>query len=159
MLNILKNENESEYKEVTLCAVKELPYFCIGCCAFGYKPKKELMKEDILENTKEHTLFENLEEFRDRTNKTLKPSGSCPCLIEKNNNAVCGIHPKLIHSKLDLRKNFCNISYECATAKAFSKMDSDKKKKFITFVLNKKLNQYSYSLQIFNGSLFKEFES
>ena len=156
MLKILENENKN-YKEVALCAIKELPYFCVGCCAYGYKPKLERTKEDVRTNTLDYEKSKTLEDFRDRTGKTLQPSGICPCLIQKNKVTCCGIHQKVIGSKEDLRKNFCNISYECPTAKFFSRMDSEEKKSFVSFILSKKLDQYTYSLQIFNGSLFRDY--
>ncbi|NVM03358.1 MAG: hypothetical protein HWN67_13540 [Candidatus Helarchaeota archaeon] len=128
----------------------------MGCC--GYRIKSvELVKKAINENTEEFKKFKNLEEFRDRTFKSVLRYGVCLNVVRINGNIYCPLHPKR-NNGLDLRDGYCIVDHFCKTAKKFSKWNEKKQKKFLDFIKEKNLDAIEYSLKIDRGILLKEFQ-
>ena len=83
--------------------------------------------------------------------------GVCRNLIEEN--VPFSVPPASGPHGKDLRAGHCEIDYLCKTAKEFENWDEDKKKKFIRFVEEKKLDHVDYSVLMDNDSLLEEFDS
>ncbi|MEK6863077.1 MAG: hypothetical protein AABW53_00045 [Nanoarchaeota archaeon] len=133
---------------------------CMGCCGHDFE-SKEKIKEAIFKNTLEfkHAAPQTEKEFqafRERFPSMDLRHGVCRNLIEENGRFLCPLHPAR-HGK-DLRAGHCEIDYLCKTAKEFENWDEDKKKKFIRFVEEKKLDHVDYSVLMDNDSLLEEFD-
>ncbi|MCA9460391.1 MAG: hypothetical protein KC589_06500 [Nanoarchaeota archaeon] len=156
------------------CQIKELNLSCWGCCGREFKSKAEV-ERDLKINTK---IFKKIKTpstvklllFRDRLGHPddLMPSGLCSNLIDfKDNCVACPLHkfaneiiPKnkflAIHKK-DLRKNHCDINYECITFKIWKKLSNKQKNEYIKFLSKKTFNHYEYSLKNHDGIIIEEF--
>ena len=136
---------------------------CFGCC--GPKlGKKEDLQKDIEENTKQFAEFKkegkSLKQFRNRyTNWNFGKGGACRNLIQKDGQVFCSIHPKRNPTiGKDLREGHCDHAYMCNTFKHYNRWHMKKKEAFVQFLLEKKLDNYDYSVNMDNGKLMKEFE-
>lgn len=132
---------------------------CMGCCGHDFE-SKEKIKQAVFKNNLEfkHANPQTEEEFmkfRDRRPNMYLRHGVCRNLVEEKGCFLCPLHPAR-HSK-DLRIGHCDTNYLCKTAKQFENWNEEKKKKFIAFVENKKLDNITYSIQMDNNSLLKEF--
>ena len=133
---------------------------CMGCCGYDFE-SKEKIKEAIFKNTLEFKhaapqTEKEFESFRERFPPMDLRHGVCRNLIEEKGRFLCPLHPAR-HGK-DLRAGHCEIDYLCRAAEEFEKWDEDKKKKFIRFIEEKKLDHVDYSVQMDNDSLLEEFD-
>lgn len=131
----------------------------MGCCGYDFLSKQKI-KEAIFKNTLEfkHANPQTEQEFlqfRERRPSRDLHNGVCRNLVEEKGCFLCPLHP-VRHGK-DLRIGHCDTEYLCKTATSFEKWDEEKKKRFLTFVEQKKLDNLDYSIQMDNNSLLKEF--
>lgn len=163
-----------DINKITPCQIEELNLSCWGCCGREFKTKNKV-ERDLQINTK---IFKKIKTpstvklllFRDRLGHPdiLMPSGLCSNLIDfKDGCIACPLHkeaniiiPKnkflAIHKK-DLRKNHCDVNYECETFKIWKKLNENDKKKYIKWLSKKTFNHYDYSLQNHDGIIINKF--
>ncbi len=135
---------------------------CMGCCGNTFV-SKQAIKQAVHKNSLEYKnanpkTIEEFKKFRDRRKSHDLRSGVCRNLVNDSGCMICPLHPDR-HKEDDLRENHCDVNYLCETAHAFDKWDTKKKKKFISFIASKKLDNITYSLEMDGGDLMKEFES
>jgi oligoribonuclease (3'-5' exoribonuclease) len=142
---------------LTLCQSEETGLSCFGCCGNNYSNKKKLMR-DIRKNTLQFDNSKSVASFMSRTTE-LKSSGICANLVFKDGKFFCPGHPSL-HSK-DYRNldPDCEKEHICKTYYLFQTWDKEKQQQFIDFIKSKKLDSYTYSIQMDNNSLLKDFEN
>ncbi len=142
-----------------LCQLKELELSCFGCCGNDYSNKKKLMR-DIRKNTYEFHKSKSIKSFMTRT-KDLRASGICANLVFKDGKFFCPGHPALHHGK-DYRAVDPDCEKDaddgCKTYILFQTWGKEKQKQFLDFIKSKKLDSYTYSINMDNDSLLKEFE-
>jgi len=139
---------------INLCQLKELS--CFGCCGHDYKSIEEI-KKDIKKNTRDFEEIEDLNKFRDRANKwDLRKSGVCKNIIEKKGEIFCPLHPSR-NNGFEYREDHCEIDYLCNTFKLFLDWNKKKQDKFLRFIKEKKLNNYTYSILMDSDKLLEEF--
>lgn len=161
----MENNTIMKYTPTSLCHIDGLS--CFGCCGHDFTSRKEVAQGILLntltyiKHTKEKLPVKN---FRERS-QHLRFSGICYNLVyldfeknRKNKIIGCPLHPTRNKGK-DLRENYCEIDHLCKSAFIFNNYSSKKKKEFINFLKNKKLDWYTYSLMMDNNELIEEFES
>lgn len=132
---------------------------CMGCCGYDFESKEKIQQAVFKNNLEFKHANPQTEEgfirFRDRRPSRDLRNGVCRNLIEEKGCYLCPLHPAR-HGK-DLRIGHCDTDYFCKTATLFEKWSEEKKKKFIAFVENKKLDNTEYSIRMDDNSLLKEF--
>ncbi len=162
-------------KGVNLCM---LPggLVCMGCCGFDFSPKlspemKEEFVKALLQSTEEFAQAGSKQEFRTRyASYDLHDCGMCRQLILDTDATVdelmdrktlpiyCPLHPAQNEGR-DLREDECDTRYMCKTQQKFlQEWDESTRERFLQFVAERDLDWFSYSVQIYTGSLLQEFE-
>jgi len=134
---------------------------CMGCCGHDFVSKDKI-KQAIQKNTFE---FKNAHPrteqeflaFRDRRPAMDLRNGVCRNLIEEAGCFFCPLH-QARHNGKDLRENHCDTTYLCKTTKEFARWNDEKKKAFVSFIEQKKLDNITYSMKMDKGELLKEFQ-
>ena len=144
----------------TLSPLCRLNGGCMGCCGHDFL-SKEKVKAAIRKNTSEFNQInprteEEFLKFRNREDKSNLRNGVCRNLIEDDGCYLCSLHPT-VHRGKDLRIGHCDVNHLCQTAKVFAAWSDEKKRRFITFIENKKITNLDYSLLMDNDGLLKEF--
>ncbi len=134
---------------------------CMGCCGHDF-PSTEKIRGAITKNTNELIQLnprteEEFLAFRNRRHPLDLRAGVCRNLVRENGCNLCPLHPAR-HEGKDLRLGHCDVDYFCATAEAFATWDEKRKKAFVDFVTDKKMDNLTYSMLMNKGELMKEFK-
>lgn len=134
----------------------------MGCCGHSF-PSAKKVQQAVEQNTEEflaaapQTEKEFLQ-FRDRRRPMDLRQGVCRNAVQLNGCVLCPLHPARHHEK-DLRKGHCDIDHFCPTAKAFARWPQQNQEAFVQFIVEKKLDVFTYSIRMDNGELKGEFET
>lgn len=139
--------------KINLCQLEHLS--CFGCCGRDWTSKRDVLVQ-IGKNTE---LYKHMsrEEFSKRGEEYLSSCGGCKSLIKKDDRIICGLHP-MQNKGVDYRDKVCEKNYMCNTFKAFLTWDKSKQGKFVKFIRDKKLNNWTYSMGMDSDKFLKEFE-
>ncbi len=149
------------YAVSQICIIGDLT--CMGCCGNTFGSAEELA-DAIWRNTLEFRESTDKITFKDRAEKdTLRSCGVCKNLIfsdDKMTKVKCPLHPVFNspEEKGDLREGHCDTVHLCRAAFLYNVWDEKKKKKFVAFLLGKKLDWYTFSMGMDSNSLLEEFE-
>lgn len=141
-------------KEIFLCQFEG--FSCFGCCGREYA-QKEIIEQELKEQAA--LLEKEGPEKLSKQTELLNTSGICNKLVLKNGKVFCGCHP-IQNKGVDYRVNdkACQRDFFCETMKWFRSIDKQTRDKFLQFLRQKDLNWYTYSINMDNGNLKKEFE-
>ncbi len=132
----------------------------MGCCGHDFESNAKI-REAVFKNNLEFKDAEPKTEkefiaFRDRRpNRDLR-NGVCRNLIQEEGCFLCPLHPAR-HQGKDLRIGHCDTDYLCLSAKNFEKWGEDKKRRFLSFIHDQKLDNVDYSIKMDNDSLLEAF--
>lgn len=148
---------------------------CMGCCGFDFaKNLSDDAKESFIialqKSTKELARFQDRLSFKKRVDpEDLHDCGMCKQLVmeetqdikqllkKKHLKTYCPLHP-LQNDGKELRKGECDPSFMCETQKAWHTFfDDTMKELFYEFITEKDLDWFTYSRNMHNSSLLKEF--
>ncbi len=144
----------SEYIPSSVCRIGKIS--CMGCCGHDFESRKDI-EEGIRKNSIRLKNSKTKEKFMYK-GKFIRESGICYNVVFFDDETVgCPLHPKQNEGK-DFREGYCEIEHLCKAAYMFSKWDEKRKKQFIDFILEKRLDWYEFSVRMDNDSFLKEFE-
>lgn len=139
---------------------------CMGCCADinvtvkGVTGAIELNTKDF--NSLPRNTIEDYRNFDLRHTPDEFINGVCYNVVCIDQKVLCPLHP-LRHNGEDLRKDhrgenfYCNVAYYCNTVKLYNTWSDDDKKKFLKFLVDKKLSTVEYSIGMKKGLLLRSF--
>ena len=127
----------------------------MGCCK-NRSRSVEKIKDALQKNTLEFTEYKNIKTFRDRAERSKLRNGVCLNIVMIEGRIFCPLHP-MRNSGQDLRIGYCLENFFCRTAILFNQWDEIKQNDFLNFVSGQKLDAVTYSINIYDGNLLRNF--
>lgn len=128
----------------------------MGCCGHSYKNRKEI-EEGIRKNTLNFKHADDKLKWGRKDSEYIRSCGVCHNIIKIGDEVFCPLHPER-NSGDDLRDIPCDKEYMCRTFYMFNQWDEKKQKQFILFIKSKKLDWFTYSIGMDNGTFLNQFE-
>ncbi len=137
-----------------LCQFPERKLSCFGCCGHHYEKKAEVM-DDIRKNTLRWKMLKSFDKMKEA--KVLRASGVCFNAVFLEDGMVgCPMHPAR-NGGVDFREGYCEIDHLCKAEFLWRGWNEDAKRRFLTFVLEKRPDAYDYSMGLDSDSYVDEF--
>jgi len=147
---------EGEVPDV-ICQLPELGLSCFGCCGYDWAPVHKL-KREVENNTWRYKTFYTKKEIFAETTEGVKASGICKGVMFLEDGTIgCPLHPAR-NRGIDFRKGDCIKNYECNTLKHYKRWSKDLKRQFLSYVAEKDLDSFQYSMANAKGTFLSSFK-